>query len=51
MKFIELLDNYNNQDQSAASINERIIAKSDDDSECCCIKCFDCLQGFANCMG
>lgn len=50
MKFSELIGNYNNQDTQTEGINERIVAKSDDDSGCCCMKCFDCLGAFAECM-
>ena len=50
MSFYELIENYNSQDKQMESINERIVAKSDDDSGCCCMKCFDCLGAFAECM-
>ncbi len=50
MKFSEIIGNYNSQDKQTEGINGRIIAKSDDDSGCCCPECCDCCQSFANCM-
>ena len=50
MEFSELLSNYNNHDKKAPSINVRIVAKSDDDDGCCCIKCANCLDCYGDCL-